>query len=216
MVVGRYSFFTTEAQRGLAPFSPCLCGCVRVGFASGSLFGQVDLNAHLFDLVVLSLQPIQMIFFILEDRSEHLPGSVVLFFDRQANPGIIGRYRGFYPAGFALPGLLGHLLENLVFTALRCLHSAIYYYKTKSGREVDFIIPLRGRPRMLVQVCESLAERQSRKRETAALKEAMVELGLKTGTIVTRNEEERIDAGGRTIEVVPAWRYLLELPESEC
>jgi predicted AAA+ superfamily ATPase len=37
---------------------------------------------------------------------------------------------------------------------------------------------------------------------------------LKTRAIVTRNEDERIEAGGGTIEVVPAWRFLLELPES--
>jgi predicted AAA+ superfamily ATPase len=67
---------------------------------------------------------------------------------------------------------------------------------------------------MLVQVCESLAEPQTRKRETAALSEAMAELGLSTGTIVTRNEDERIEAGGGTVEVVPVWRFLLELPES--
>ena len=108
----------------------------------------------------------------------------------------------------------GHLLENLVFTALRRLHPEIYYYKTKTGREVDFIVPIRGRSQMLVQVCESLAEPRTRKRETAALGEAMMELGLKTGTIVTRNEDERIEAGNGTIEVVPAWRFLLDLPES--
>ena len=108
----------------------------------------------------------------------------------------------------------GHLLENLVFTALRRLHPEIYYYKTKTGREVDFIVPVRGQARILVQVCESLAEPQARKRETVALGEAMVELGLKTGMIVTRNEDERIDSGGGTIEVVPAWRFLLDLPES--
>jgi hypothetical protein len=108
----------------------------------------------------------------------------------------------------------GHLLENLVFTTLRRLHPEIYYYKTRTGREVDFIVPMRGRAPMLVQVCESLAEPQTRKRETAALSEAMAELGLKAGIIVTRNEEERIDAGSGTIEVIPAWRFLLELPES--
>ena len=42
----------------------------------------------------------------------------------------------------------------------------------------------------------------------------MAELGLSTGAIVARNEGERIEAGGGTIEVVPAWRFLLELPES--
>jgi uncharacterized protein len=108
----------------------------------------------------------------------------------------------------------GHLLENLVFTTLRRFYQAIYYYKTKTGREVDFIVPLRGRSRMLIQVCESLSEPQTRKRETAALSEAMMELGLKTGTVVTRSEEARIDTGKGTIEVVPAWRYLLDLPES--
>jgi predicted AAA+ superfamily ATPase len=108
----------------------------------------------------------------------------------------------------------GHLLENLVFMALRHLHPEIYYYKTKTGRELDFIVPLRGRPKMLVQVCESLAEPQTRNRETAALSEAMTELGLKNGTIVTRSEHERIEINGRTIDVLPAWRFLLDLPES--
>jgi uncharacterized protein len=108
----------------------------------------------------------------------------------------------------------GHLLENLVFTALRRVHPEIYYYKTRSGREVDFIVPARGRAPMLVQVCESMTEPLTRKRETAALGEAMAELSLETGTIVTRNENQRIDSGAGTIEVVPAWRYLLDLPES--
>lgn len=108
----------------------------------------------------------------------------------------------------------GHLLENLVFVALRRMSPAIYYYKTRSGREVDFVVPARGQPRMLIQSCESLAEPQTRKRETAALNEAMSELGLKTATIVTRNEHGRIDSGAGGIDVIPAWRFLLDLPES--
>jgi len=108
----------------------------------------------------------------------------------------------------------GHLLENLVFAALRRFYPEIYYYKTKTGKEVDFIVPLRGRHRILVQVCESLNEPQTRKRETSALSEAMAELGLKTGTIVTRNETERIHMEAGTIEVVPAWAFLLDQPES--
>ncbi len=108
----------------------------------------------------------------------------------------------------------GHLLENLVFTALRRIHPQIYYYKTRGGREVDFIVAPRDRPRMLVQVCDALAEPQTRKRETTALAEAMSEQGLKSGTIVTRNEEARIDVENGTIEVIPAWRFLLDLPEA--
>lgn len=107
----------------------------------------------------------------------------------------------------------GHLLENLVFMALRRRHPEIYYYKTKSGREVDFIVPTRRRPQMLVQVSESLAEPQTRKREIAALSEAMTEIGLSTGTIVTRNEDERMDVEAGGIEVMPAWRFLLGLAD---
>ncbi len=115
------------------------------------------------------------------------------------------------------PGILvnsGHLLENLVFTALRRTHSGIYYYRTKTGREVDFVVPMRDRGRMLVQVCESLAEPQTKKREVTALSEAMSELGLRSATIVTRSEDERIKSSGRTIEVVPVWRFLLDLPQT--
>jgi predicted AAA+ superfamily ATPase len=42
----------------------------------------------------------------------------------------------------------------------------------------------------------------------------MMELGLTTGTIVTRNEDEQIEAGSGIIEVVPVWRFLLDLPGS--
>ncbi|MCX5975372.1 MAG: ATP-binding protein [Coprothermobacterota bacterium] len=108
----------------------------------------------------------------------------------------------------------GHLLENLVFATLRRLHAEICYYKTRNSRAVDFIVPVRGRAPMLVQVCESLAEPKTRKRETMALGEAMTELGLRTGTIVTQNEDELIDVNAGTIEVVPVWRFLLDLPDS--
>lgn len=107
----------------------------------------------------------------------------------------------------------GHLLENLVFTALRRLHPEVYYYKTKSGKEVDFIVPVRKRPRVLVQVCETLADPRVRDREISALSEAMSELKIKTGTVVSREEEETVEADSGTIRVVPVWRYLIEMPD---
>lgn len=107
-----------------------------------------------------------------------------------------------------------HLLENLVFTALRRVTPDIFYYKTKAGRVVDFIAGRQGVSRILVQVCESMADQQTRKRETTALAEAMTELGLPQGTIVTRNEEEQIQVEAGKIEVVPAWRFLLNISSS--
>ena len=106
----------------------------------------------------------------------------------------------------------GHLLENLVFVAIRRHYPEVYYYRTKTGREVDFIVPVRRGVYALIQVCESLADPQTRKRETTALGEAMTELGLQTGILVTRNETEQIAVEGGAIEVVPAWRFLLDLP----
>jgi predicted AAA+ superfamily ATPase len=108
----------------------------------------------------------------------------------------------------------GHLLENLVFAALRRVTPDIFYYKTKAGREVDFIAGRQGPSRRLVQVCESMADQQTRKRETTALAEAMTELKLSHGIIVTRNEEEQIQVDSGKIDVVPAWRFLLNMPES--
>jgi predicted AAA+ superfamily ATPase len=103
----------------------------------------------------------------------------------------------------------GHLLENMVFTALRRISPDIFYFKTKTGKEVDFIVKIENGFRMLIQVCESLADPLTKKREVTALAEAMAELKLSTGTIVTRGENEKISLGDSIIEVVPAWRFLL-------
>ena len=105
----------------------------------------------------------------------------------------------------------GHLLENLVFTALRRLTPGIFYYKSSSGREVDFVAQCPDHTRLLVQACESMAAPQVRKREITALNEAMAELKLTVGTIVTRNEEEEIQVDAGTISVIPAWRFLLDM-----
>ena len=108
----------------------------------------------------------------------------------------------------------GHLLENLVFMALRRTSPKIYYYKTKGGREVDFIVQFEDRSRSLVQVCYSMAEPRIRKREVTALAEAMAELGLNSGTIVTWSEEGGLNVDSGQIKIVAAWRSLFNLPDS--
>jgi len=105
----------------------------------------------------------------------------------------------------------GHLLENVVFTALRGITSDIFYFKSQKGREVDFIARMPDRSRMLIQVCESMADQKTRKREIAALVDAMTELNLTTAVIVTRNEEEQIKVESGMIDILPAWRFLLNI-----
>ena len=107
----------------------------------------------------------------------------------------------------------GKLLENLVFAALRRINQDIYYYKTNGGREVDFLLQKTNRQRMLVQVCESMADPQTRKREITSLAEAMAELKLETGYIVTRNEEEQIEIESGTVILLPVWQFLLNPPK---
>ena len=79
---------------------------------------------------------------------------------------------------------------------------------------MDFIVQQQDNTKMLVQVCESMVVPQTRKREMTALAEAMGELGLTTGLIVTRNEEEQISVDSGVIDVVPIWRFLLSLSGS--
>ncbi len=105
----------------------------------------------------------------------------------------------------------GHLLENLVFTALRRVTPDIFYYKTRGGREVDFIAQMTDRSRLLIQVCESMANLQTRKREITALAEAMSELKIKSATIVTRSDDEQSEVESGIIDIVPAYRFLLNL-----
>ena len=108
------------------------------------------------------------------------------------------------------------LLENLVFTALRRVTPKIFYHKTKTGREVDLVallpsVPGQERATMLIQVCATLADPRVRQSEVRSLSEAMVELAVAEGTIVTWRTDETIPVGFGTIQAVPVWRFLLEM-----
>jgi len=104
---------------------------------------------------------------------------------------------------------LGHHLENLVYLELRRRGEVHGYHLTATGREVDFVAGSEGAIH-LVQVCASLGNAATRDREITALSEAMAELKPEAATIITLAEEEQIEAAGRRIRVVPAWRWLLE------
>lgn len=105
----------------------------------------------------------------------------------------------------------GHLLESLIFITLRRLTEKIYYYRTKNGREVDFVAIINNRAKLLIQVCESLADPKTLKRETTAINETMLELGLDSGIIVTLKEEQKIEISAGIVLVIPAWKFLLYL-----
>ncbi len=105
----------------------------------------------------------------------------------------------------------GAQLENAVYLSLRRRYgrlseSVIAWVKTSSGKEIDFALddPVEGGPPKLVQVCETIDNETTRRREVEALTEAMVETRCREAVIVTLNQEERIDTDSGTIKVIPA------------
>jgi hypothetical protein len=106
----------------------------------------------------------------------------------------------------------GALLENAVFLAMRRRGVPVEYYLTGSGYEVDFAARSPGGELRLVQVCAEPNDPPARERELRALQEAMTETGAKAGTVVSMFHEETVRTQEGTIEIVPAWRWLLTDP----
>ncbi|MDO9565605.1 MAG: ATP-binding protein [Candidatus Desulfaltia sp.] len=103
----------------------------------------------------------------------------------------------------------GHLLENMMFTHLRRHTEQIYYYRTKKGKEIDFIWMDNRGNRHLMQISFSLKDPATRKREISSLSFAMEELRLQEATIITYNEEDLIKVETGVIKIIPAWKYML-------
>ncbi|MBI2039683.1 ATP-binding protein [Candidatus Microgenomates bacterium] len=100
----------------------------------------------------------------------------------------------------------GKLLENLVFLTLRRLFEEIYYYTTQNDLEVDFYLP---KQKILIQVCQSLADEETQKREVKALIAAMQELNINSAVILTEDEDS-VDFENGKIKVIPMFKWLLD------
>ena len=107
----------------------------------------------------------------------------------------------------------GHLLENMVFISLRRLWPQISYYRSRTGRETDFLVTRHGQSPLLVQVCETMADPATRHREMSALADAMAETGIREATVVTSGEDNEVRLAEGVVHIVPAWRWLLDLPD---
>ena len=104
----------------------------------------------------------------------------------------------------------GHILENIVFNILRRFACDIYYYKTKTGKEIDFLVQLPNRSKKIIQVCYSIKEIKTIQREMTALIEAMDELNLNTAEIITQDIEtnKALHLDPR-IQIIPIWQFVL-------
>lgn len=104
--------------------------------------------------------------------------------------------------------------ENAVFRSLREMQQDIYYYVTKQGYEVDFLVQATNGQISLYQAAVTLKDPHTRIREVRALEEAMAELGLDESVIVTKEEEEKISTAHGEIRVIPAWKFFLQNDQS--
>ncbi len=99
------------------------------------------------------------------------------------------------------------LLENLCAVHLyRKYENRLYFYN--KNIEVDFFVADEG---YAVQVSYSISDEETRKREVDGLRKLHAFQPLKRMVIVTFDEEETIKlTDGSIIEVIPAWKWLLE------
>lgn len=100
------------------------------------------------------------------------------------------------------------LLENMVAISLmrqHGRHDTVYFYN--QNVEVDFYIPDAS---TAIQVCYNLDNADGTiDREVKALVKFSEVLDCRRLLIITRDTERTLEVGGRTIEVIPVWKWLL-------
>ena len=99
----------------------------------------------------------------------------------------------------------GARFENMVYLALRRRTRDICYFGGDDG-ECDFVVRERHAVTAAVQACARLTD-ECRDREIEGLSAAMESCGLDSGTIVTMDQRDTLECGGRRIEVVPFWEW---------
>jgi len=100
----------------------------------------------------------------------------------------------------------GKLLENMVFLELIKQGKKVFFYKNK--HECDFIV-MEGNRKKIVQVCLSIQDRDTYQREINGIIEVAELLGMKSACIVTFSEENIVKKKGLTIDIIPAFKFVL-------
>ena len=105
----------------------------------------------------------------------------------------------------------GRLLENLVFLELLRRKNKVgdnfFYYRSRNDRETDFVIREKFHVRQLIQVCYDMTAKKTVKREVESITECAGELKCDNLLIITWDQEDVIEKGGKTINVVPYYKW---------
>jgi predicted AAA+ superfamily ATPase len=102
---------------------------------------------------------------------------------------------------------VGRLLENVIYIHLRRQTREIYYYRTRSGYEIDFIVE----GKQLYQVAAHIQDSATRNREIRALEEGMSEIGVRQSVLIVSEadplDQEGIQTSAGTIRVIEAHQF---------
>ncbi len=110
---------------------------------------------------------------------------------------------------FAFSEDIGRLAENAVLVELKRRGKEVYYWKDKSGREIDFLVREDLKVKELVQVCWDVGKSSTKKREVEGLLAGCSEFKLTAGIVLTEDAEGEEKIGGITVKYVPLWKWLL-------
>jgi len=106
----------------------------------------------------------------------------------------------------------GHIYENFVFIELLRREKEIFYWKSKRGKEVDFLIKRGLKIQEAIQVSLSLEDHETKKREINGLLDAHKELNVKNLLVITEDEEGEEKIGDTKVNIIPLWKWLLLPP----
>ena len=109
---------------------------------------------------------------------------------------------------------LGWRLETVVYIELlrrtRPTERNLYYYKSADGYEADFIVCKANRVEAIYQVCYDISKEKTRKRELRGLLTASTETSCNNLYLITDFQREELVLEGKTIQIIPAYDWLLK------
>lgn len=112
---------------------------------------------------------------------------------------------------FAFSDNLGQMMENCAYNYFANRFDEIYYYKTASNSEVDFVLKNGKGVIGLIQICADISNEETRKREIKALLEGGKELNCKNLIVATYDFQSTENESGLEINYVPLYKVMLGL-----
>lgn len=101
---------------------------------------------------------------------------------------------------------IGKSLENAVFLELKRKEFDIYYYRT-SKSECDFLVFDKNTISDVIQVTFDMSDENTKSREIKGLIEACKNFDLKSGIIITFDNEDELIENGIKIKIIPFYKW---------